>query len=161
MTCVLTDTVGSRVLPTLSLAAHPNGAFLKTPHAKLHAFLHTIFVLTLQTSETAQFQPLQRYKGYVKSHMRLASVLFSTTTSSIISTCPPESQLEHVLSHTLISFPQSTKRIGQGAIRDMSQWQRYAFFSCCAHQLMSKHGPRATRIAHVLRRSTSSAMIHL
>ena len=49
---------------------------------------------------------------------------------------------------------------GQGAIPE-SQRQRYASFSCCAYQLVSKHSPRVTvhKLCRICR-STSSTMIH-
>jgi hypothetical protein len=53
---------------------------------------------------------------------------------------------------------QSTETIGQGPISGESQRHRYASFSCSDCQLVTKRGPRAT--VHILRRSTSSTMIH-
>ena len=56
---------------------------------------------------------------------------------------------------------QSTERLSQGEMRSDSselQRQRYASFSCVYHLVSTKYGPPAT--VHVLRRSTSSTMIH-
>ena len=56
-------------------------------------------------------------------------------------------------------FLQSTKRIDQRAIlRDESQRQRYASFSCCANRVVIKHGPQAA-VHLVLFRFTPSTMI--
>ena len=56
---------------------------------------------------------------------------------------------------------QSTERLSQSEMRSDSselQRQRYASFSCVYHLVSTKYGPPAT--VHVLRRSTSSTMIH-